>query len=238
MGKYSDVKIILDSSDADIYEWIRETGKSNAWNILRSMIGKLRDEDTMYPSFRLSEDFKNKYMDEIKEFKPARVVITSEFDDVIKNVKTALENKAAKTSLSKSAICKAIIRETFIYPDREDRYKYMMNPAVAEYIEEICHITSGPYTTDKVNRENVKTYISSDMLNQPAKEKSDENNEVSKYFQDDTDKLAEEKEQDIDDKINEIRERNNAGENSKVTRVVKDTRNTAQKKLANQFKLL
>ena len=49
MGKYSDVKIILDSSDADIYEWIRETGKSNAWNILRSMIGKLRDADTMYP---------------------------------------------------------------------------------------------------------------------------------------------------------------------------------------------
>ena len=237
MGKYCDIKIILDSSDADIYEWIKETGKSNAWNILRSMIGKLRDADTMYPSFRLSEDFKNKYMDEIKEFKPARVVITSEFDDVIKNVKTALENKTAKTSLSKSAICKAIIRETFIYPDREDRYKYMMNPAVAEYIEEICHITNGLYT-DKVNRENVKTYISPDIQNQPAKEKSDENNEVPKYFQDDTDKLAEEKEQDIDDKINEIRERNNAGENSKVTRVVKDTRNTAQKKLANQFKLL
>ena len=41
------------------------------------------------------------------------------------------------------------------------------------------------------------------MLNQPAKEKSVENNEVPKYFQDDTDKLAEEKEQDIDDKINE-----------------------------------
>lgn len=237
MGKYCDIKIILDSSDADIYEWIKETGKSNAWNILRSMIGKLRDADTMYPSFRLSEDFKNKYMDEIKEFKPARVVITSEFDDVIKKVKTALENKAAKTSLSKSAICKAIIRETFIYPDREDRYKYMMNPAVAEYIEEICHITNGLYT-DKVNRENVKTYISPDIQNQLAKEKSDENNEVPKYFQDDTDKLAEEKEQDIDDKINEIRERNNAGENSKVTRVVKDTRNTAQKKLANQFKLL
>ena len=235
--RYKETIVYLQPQDADIVEWYCSFSKpAYANETIKKLIKRVDSSMPIISAYQLTDNSVTTLDDE--SWKCIRLRLTEEYDIILKNIQENLAGTTTKKSLTKGEIIKAIIRESIQYPRDKAMYKYVTNPACAEYIEQRCNMQ---VMTAISNKKNGIFYGMPEphqgIITNPYENKTEESrieNTPDKPNETEGKKHEAESRVSIDNALREIREESK--NESRELKIVNSEKSEYQEDLSRKFK--